>query len=189
VNPIDVAQAVYEAGFRGAQVVTAVAIIGAETANSWDPELVVVNEGGTRPGSRDRGLWAINDQWHPEVTDEMAFDPVQASIVAYRLSNQGTRWSPWNAYNNDLHIKYLPMAGVAHEAAKRLRNKTAIISGLEYRADNLDKDVENLINALDAAEVATQMYEEQNEALRNANAELLGIKERFKSFVQGILDG
>jgi hypothetical protein len=39
---------------------------------SLDPKAVHIN----KDGSRDRGLYQINDKWHKEVTDEQAFDPV-----------------------------------------------------------------------------------------------------------------
>jgi len=44
----------------------------AQCESGLNPEAVNVNT----DGSRDRGLYQINDKWHPEVTDEQAFDPI-----------------------------------------------------------------------------------------------------------------
>ena len=41
-------------------------------------------EGNYPVGSRDRGLYQINDYWHSEVSDEVAFD--------IRLSTEWTMW-------------------------------------------------------------------------------------------------
>ncbi len=46
--------------------------------------------------SRDRGLFQINDKWHPEVSDKMAFDPVLATQFFCTAFKEGhLDW--WNA--------------------------------------------------------------------------------------------
>jgi hypothetical protein len=39
-------------------------------------------------GGEDRGIWQINSKYHPDVTDEMAFDPVRATAAAGRISSR-----------------------------------------------------------------------------------------------------
>lgn len=46
------------------------AVLVAVKESSLNPQAVNVN----RNGSRDRGLWQINDRAHPTVTDALAFD-------------------------------------------------------------------------------------------------------------------
>lgn len=180
MNSIDVAQVQYEAGFRGGQIVMAVAIIAAETAGSYDPNIVAVNEGGTKPGSRDRGLWAINDQWHPDVSDEEAFDPAFAAAWAFKNSSGGTKWTLWNAYNNKIHQKYLREAGVAHEAAKRLRGVGGKLATAMDDASNLAAELGDRDRELKAAYTEVARLNRQSERLTMVEA-------RFRRFSDDIL--
>jgi len=57
-----------------------------------DPYAVNVN----KDGSRDRGLFQINDKWHPNVNDATAFDPVAATrFFCKAVKNGHLDW--WNA--------------------------------------------------------------------------------------------
>jgi hypothetical protein len=57
-----------------------------------DPKAVNIN----KDGSRDRGLFQINSKWHPEVTDEQAFDPVFSTRFFCKAVKEGhLDW--WNA--------------------------------------------------------------------------------------------
>ena len=95
MSPTDVAQIAYQAGFRGAGLIYAVAVSLAEDG-SGNPN--ATNTTGNTPPSTDRGLWQINSYWHPEVTDAMAFDPLSAAQAAFRISNGGTDWSQWSTW-------------------------------------------------------------------------------------------
>ena len=47
-------------------------------------------------GSRDRGLFQINDKWHPSVSDEEAFNPIFATEFFCKAVSEGhLDW--WNA--------------------------------------------------------------------------------------------
>lgn len=47
-------------------------------------------------GKRDRGLFQINEKWHPEVTDEQAFDPIFSTrFFCKAFKNGNLSW--WNA--------------------------------------------------------------------------------------------
>jgi len=49
-----------------------------------------INEKGNYPvGSRDRGLYGINDYWHAEVSDEVAFDLRASTIWTINHINNG----------------------------------------------------------------------------------------------------
>jgi hypothetical protein len=47
-------------------------------------------------GSRDRGLYQINNKWHPDVSDEMAFNPITATEFFCKAFKEGhLDW--WNS--------------------------------------------------------------------------------------------
>lgn len=64
----------------------------AQCESSLNPLAVNINE----EGSTDRGLYQINNKYHPEVTDAQAFDPafsIQFFITAFKAGN--ISW--WNS--------------------------------------------------------------------------------------------
>lgn len=80
---------------------------------SWDPATIAIAiahaesrgvtnafnpESNNRDGGNDRGLWQINDKFHPEVTDAQAFDPYAAARAAHRISQGGRDWSQWATF-------------------------------------------------------------------------------------------
>lgn len=76
-------------------------------AEGVDPDLAVrvaTCESGLNPyavnkntnGTTDRGLYQWNDYWHPEITDEMAFNPYYATLHFCRAVKAGNL-SWWNA--------------------------------------------------------------------------------------------
>lgn len=113
LTPAQIAQVARAAGFIGAGLVTAVAVALAESGGN--PRAVHVNADKYR--SRDRGLWQINDHWHPEVSDAAAFDPASAAAAAYRISGGGRSWSAWSTYKSGAAAKQLGTARLAASAA------------------------------------------------------------------------
>lgn len=93
-----------DTGFTGDGLVNAVAVALAES-NGYTKALLV-NENCTR----DRGLWQINDYWHPEISEQQALDPVQNAKAAYDISDQGTDWDQWSTWENGAYKDYLPDA-------------------------------------------------------------------------------
>merc|ERR1719421_255088 len=86
---------------------TAVAVAMAESS---------LNCGATNTnvdGTVDRGLWQINDYWHPEVSDSCAFDCQCNAKGAYDISSGGRDWTPWATYNAGMHEKYMADAAAA----------------------------------------------------------------------------
>jgi len=65
------------------------------------------NCGRTGELSIDRGLFQINDCWHPDVSIDCAFDMKCNIKEAYRISNGGTNWQPWFGYTNGHYRKFL----------------------------------------------------------------------------------
>lgn len=97
------------AGFTGDHLVTAVAVAMAESR--CDPAATGHNNGP--PPSDDRGLWQINDYWHPEVSDACAYDAACNARAAYRISRGGDDWTPWSTYNNGTYLSYMKQAADA----------------------------------------------------------------------------
>lgn len=101
------------AGVIRSQLVMAVAIAWAESGlnsdavgENRDPVTHLVT-------SRDRGLWQINDYWHPDVSDACAFDPTCNAQAMSRISSNGNNWNPWSTYLNGAYQRYLAMAQLA----------------------------------------------------------------------------
>jgi len=64
----------------------------AKCESGLDPRAININASG----SRDRGLFQINDKYHPEMTDEMCFSPEQSTkFFCKAFKNGNLSW--WNA--------------------------------------------------------------------------------------------
>jgi len=50
-----------------------------------DPKAIKINT----DGSKDRGLFQINNKWHPEVSDEKAFDPIFSTRFFCKAFKEG----------------------------------------------------------------------------------------------------
>jgi len=63
-----------------------------------DPTSTNVNTGGSAPGSVDKGLWQINNYYHPA---QSTYDPLSNARGAVQISQNGTNWRPWcTAYSD-----------------------------------------------------------------------------------------
>jgi len=89
--------------WQGSNIDIAVAISKAES--SW----IVNNWHKNGDGSIDRGLWQINDKWHPEFNDfnRLLTDPDYNAAAAFQISGHGVDWTPWATYNDGSYRKYL----------------------------------------------------------------------------------
>jgi hypothetical protein len=94
-DPARTAALLLEGGLSNSDVAKGVAIV--EAASSHEPD--ATHENSDEANTVDRGLWLINDAWHPEVTDEMAFDPVAATREAVRIKGSGD-WTAWPVYKD-----------------------------------------------------------------------------------------
>lgn len=101
------------AGFRSGVLVTAVAVALAESACRSGVTGTNGPTAGCPRGSRDRGLWQINDCHHPEVTRTCAYDAQCNAKAAYRISSRGANWKPWSAYRTGRYRTFLAAARTA----------------------------------------------------------------------------
>jgi peptidoglycan hydrolase-like protein with peptidoglycan-binding domain len=109
LTDVQIARYAYNAGIRDAGLPIAVAVALAESNGQTD----AVNVTGNTPPSRDRGVWQINDYWHPEVSDAEAFDPARAAIETSRITNNGADWHQWATYNHGSYLKYMDRGRMA----------------------------------------------------------------------------
>lgn len=91
----------YDAGFRGKQLSTAVAIMTAES-NRYE-EAYNTNA----DGSIDRGLFQINSVHDDQISPADAFNALKNTAYAFTLSKGGKDFSPWVAYTNGAYEQYL----------------------------------------------------------------------------------
>ena len=96
------------AGGSSSNCPTAVAVANAES--NFDCSATYTNTGG----SIDRGLWQINDYWHPEVSDSCAFDCQCNANGAYSISHGGSDWTPWATYNSGKYVVFFLLLLLLH---------------------------------------------------------------------------
>jgi len=111
----DVVQLAQQAG-SGGDVTTAAAVALAESGGETSAV------GTNTDGSRDRGLWQINDRWHPEVSDACAFDAGCNARAAYAISQGWTDFSPWTTYRTGAYQQFVPGVSTAHQQAPPQRS-------------------------------------------------------------------
>lgn len=97
------------AGFTGDGLAIAIAIALAESGG--DPN--AIHHNSDKNQTTDRGLWQINNYWHKEVSDSIAFDPTQAAAAVFAISKGGTNWKAWATYSNGHYLMYMPRAKAA----------------------------------------------------------------------------
>merc|ERR1712127_665456 len=102
--------------WSGSNCATAVAVALAESSGNCKASHT--NSGG----SIDRGLWQVNDYWHPDCSCNAG--------CAKSISGGGSNWSPWATYNAGAHLKYMSQAQAA--------------CGTEDLKSSSDSDMENL---------------------------------------------
>lgn len=100
ISDVELAVIIAEAGFSGKGAHNAFAYALAETGGHLDPRISNA-EGNTPAGSIDRGLWMINNYWHREIPDFVAYNPRLAAVAVRRISADGTDWSQWVAVPDD----------------------------------------------------------------------------------------
>jgi hypothetical protein len=93
--------------WTGSNCATAVAVALAESSGNCNAHHT--NDGGTI----DRGLWQVNDYWHPECSDSCAYDCSCNAGCAKSISGGGSDWTPWATYNAGAHLKYMSQAQAA----------------------------------------------------------------------------
>jgi Lysozyme like domain len=94
------------AGFRGQNLIIAVAVVLAESGGDSN----AVNTANAN-GSTDRGLWQINSI-HTQFVVAKLFDPAYNASAAYTISG-GYNWKPWSTYNNGRYLAFMARASTA----------------------------------------------------------------------------
>lgn len=120
------------AGWTGENLVTAIAVCQAESgfnahARGVNRSTAKVHIAPGYEGSVDRGLFQINSKSHPEVTDDMAYDPATCVKEAHRIwkalggtFSSSAGWSTARTLNGKpaLYLKYVENArGLANAHA------------------------------------------------------------------------
>lgn len=111
---------------------TGVAVMLAESGGDDGAIGGPTKSGQASDGSFDVGLWQINGYWHRLWYEHLAmsyaraFDAVQATAYARKISDQWQSFRPWNAFLNESHLKFEARAKAAAEA---------ILSPIRLRAD------------------------------------------------------
>jgi hypothetical protein len=112
LSPEQIAQAAHEAGFRGHDLTTAVAVAMAESGG--DP-----HAHNPVPPDNSYGLWQINmigalgpdrrHEFHLDANKEL-FDPETNAKAAFAISGKGDSFQPWTTYTSGAYKKYLDEA-------------------------------------------------------------------------------
>lgn len=84
----EVAELLYRAGWRGADLEDAIRIVLGESGGRTDARNVNTD------GSVDRGIWQWNNKAWPMISDDDADDPVRATAYARHVW-QRIGWRPW----------------------------------------------------------------------------------------------
>lgn len=98
LNAAQIAVYAAAAGFRGADLVIAVAIALAESSGNpraYNPEVAA----GTPEGQGSKGLWQIYTKVHPEFAGWDLYDPQQNAHAAYSVYRAaGFSFRPWSTF-------------------------------------------------------------------------------------------
>lgn len=142
LTPAQIYQYAYRAGFRGGDLVTAVAVALRESGGNtqaYNPE----SAAGTRPGSGSRGLWQIYGTAHPEFNNDLVYDPQANANAAYKVYREaGGRFTPWSTFNNGSASQLVPslmglLRGQAVKVTQGVSNSvTRVSSGVTTAVNN-----------------------------------------------------
>jgi hypothetical protein len=91
VKPKMMAYVIYEANKAGIDSKKVVRLLKECENKKLDPNAYYVNKGGT---TVDRGLFMINDYWHPEVSNECAWD-WECSTKEFIRIYKKRGWGEW----------------------------------------------------------------------------------------------
>jgi len=118
LSPQQIAAYAYRAGFRGTDLLNAVAIAMRESngnPTAYNPE----SAAGTKPGSGSRGLWQIYGSAHPQYNNDSVYDPMKNAEAAYQVYREaGNKFTPWSTWNNgSAKSLALSLGGISESAS------------------------------------------------------------------------
>jgi hypothetical protein len=113
------------AGWSGTDLLIATAVAMAESG--CNPSATGTNPPteGCPDGSRDRGIFQINDCYHSEVSDACAYDLQCNANAAYQIyRDASSTFQPWSAYKSRVFKAYL---SEARRAVKRVTGENIVV--------------------------------------------------------------
>lgn len=141
LNASQIRQYAYNAGFRGADLDTAVAVALAESGGNtqaYNPELA---SSYSKPGGGSRGLWQIFGSVHPNYNSSIAFDPATNAKGAFEIYQAaGNKFTPWSAYNKGTYTKFLGSVGSSNNESG---SSGGIASNVQNAISNTASSVQN----------------------------------------------
>lgn len=113
LTPEQVAAYAYQAGFRGDNLTTAVAVAYPESG--LNPQSLNNNPS---TGDYSAGLWQINyfgDLYNERsqkygTPEQLLADPARQAAAAFDVSGQGSNFSPWSTYKSGAYLQYVDAA-------------------------------------------------------------------------------
>jgi hypothetical protein len=140
----EIAQVARAAGFGKDESTLATAVAVAMAESSGRTKAV-------SPTGCCHGLWQINVNVHPYTKTQMQ-DPAQNAAAAWKISNSGTNWKPWSAYNNGAYLMYLTQAKSASKAptSGSGANPSISIGGQEVDMPDLTGSIEDFMYPITA---------------------------------------
>jgi hypothetical protein len=137
VSIIEISKVAYNAGFRGANLITAIAIALAESsgnANAVGDASLVNNT-----WNESIGLWQIRSLKNPSAYSypdtlrdkQKLFDPQYNANAAYAISKQGNDFSKWTTFTNNAYTRFIAdITDTIKEAGEAIEeNKGTIAAG------------------------------------------------------------
>jgi hypothetical protein len=103
----DIVRVAVNAGFSGADLVTAVAVALAESRGNPQAKGDIDIP---QAGSASYGLWQINSYWHPEYGPDFTtlYDPQTNANAAYAIyAAAGNRFTPWSTYKTGVYSSFV----------------------------------------------------------------------------------
>lgn len=108
LSPQQVARIASRAGFRGSDLVIAVAVSAAESARTSDLTNLNTN------GSTDYGLFQINSIHQAILAHGHWDNPNDNAVMAYQIFTEaGSNWSPWVTFNTGSYRQFMDEAQAA----------------------------------------------------------------------------
>lgn len=145
------AMAAARAGFTGSNLVTAVAVAGAESG--WNPNATNHNTNG----STDFGMWQINTVHATLLASGDWADPYDNAVMAHRVwVEAGGSWTPWVTFNHASHLRFWAQAQAAVDGAPVAQTQPCVVSaggsgGSQTGTDNITAWTRAMMQDVDRA--------------------------------------
>ena len=138
-------------GVPDSQLIYCVAICFAESSGNTQATGYNGPTQGCPNGSRDRGLWQINDCYHPDVSDACAYDSGCNAKAMFAISNRGTNWNPWATWQSGAWLEYRSAAQSAVNGLTASNSGSAVSSAAYNPVSDLKAAIDKGGNPFQAA--------------------------------------